>query len=149
MSRLEIILGAILAVSVLFNLGLIIYVRGSIVRLLSISEELGDLQQMIDSFANHLKAIYEMEMFYGDETLGSLVEHAASFGEYLEFLSRDFTFYPGDLLSGGTGAGTAADASKTDDQGVPLPDLFLKPGDKIEINSPQIGSLLSEVVPSK
>lgn len=84
MSRLEIILGAILAVSVLFNLGLIIYVRGSIVRLLSISEELGDLQQMIDSFANHLKTIYEMEMFYGDETLGSLVEHAASFGEYLE-----------------------------------------------------------------
>ena len=76
-------------------------------------------------------------------------EMAFSFGEYLEFLSRDFTFYPGDLLSGGTGAGTAADASKTDDQGVPLPDLFLKPGDKIEINSPQIGSLLSEVVPSK
>ena len=74
---------------------------------------------------------------------------AFSFGEYLEFLSRDFTFYPGDLLSGGTGAGTAADASKTDDQGIPLPELFLKPGDKIEINSQQIGSLLSEVVPSK
>jgi len=84
MSRLEIILGAILAVSVLFNLGLIIYLRGAIIRLLSISEELGDLQQMIDSFANHLKTIYEMEMFYGDETLGTLVEHAASFGEYLE-----------------------------------------------------------------
>jgi hypothetical protein len=84
MSRLEIILSAILALSALFNVGLIIYVRGSIVRLLSISEELGDLQQMIDSFANHTKTIYEMEMFYGDETLASLVEHAASLGEYLE-----------------------------------------------------------------
>jgi len=84
MSRLEIILSAILAVSVIFNIGLIIYVRGAIVRLLSISEELGDLQQMINSFAAHLKTIYEMEMFYGDETLGSLVEHAVSFNEYLE-----------------------------------------------------------------
>ena len=84
MTRLEIILSAILAVSVLLNLGLIVYVRGAIVRLLTISEELGDLQQMINSFAIHLKTIYEMEMFYGDETLGSLVEHAVSFNEYME-----------------------------------------------------------------
>jgi len=84
MTRLEIILSAILAASALLNLGLIIYVRGAIVRLLSISEELGDLQQMINSFAIHLKTIYEMEMFYGDETLKSLVAHAVSFNEYME-----------------------------------------------------------------
>ena len=84
MSRLEIILTAILTFSLLLNVGLIIYVRGVIIRLLSVSEELGDLQQMINSFALHLKPVYEMEMFYGDETLASLVEHAASFNEYLE-----------------------------------------------------------------
>jgi len=32
-----------------------------------------------------------------------------SFGELLEFLSRDFTFVPGDIIFGGTGAGTAQD----------------------------------------
>ena len=32
-----------------------------------------------------------------------------TFGEYLEYLSRDFTLYPGDIISGGTAAGTAAD----------------------------------------
>ena len=84
MSRLEIILTAILTFSLLFNIGLLVYARGVIVRLLSVSEELGDLQQMINSFAVHLKSVYEMEMFYGDETLAGLIEHAVSFNEYLE-----------------------------------------------------------------
>ena len=84
MTRLEIILGAVLLFSVLLNIGLIYYARGTIVRLLSISEELGDLQQMINSFAIHTKSVYELEMFYGDETLNSLLHHAASFNEYLE-----------------------------------------------------------------
>jgi hypothetical protein len=84
MSRLEIILTAILIFSLLLNAGLIVYARGVIVRLLSVSEELGDLQQMINSFAVHLKSVYEMEMFYGDQTLAGLVEHAVSFNEYIE-----------------------------------------------------------------
>ena len=84
MSRLEIILTAILTFSLLFNIGLLVYARGVIVRLLSVSEELGDLQQMINSFAVHLKSVYEMEMFYGDETLAGLIEHAVSFNKYLE-----------------------------------------------------------------
>ena len=83
MSRLEMILTAILTFSLLLNVGLMLYARGVIVRLLSVSEELGDLQQMINSFAVHLKSVYELEMFYGDETLASLLEHAASFNEYL------------------------------------------------------------------
>ncbi|MAG28444.1 hypothetical protein CMI47_23195 [Candidatus Pacearchaeota archaeon] len=84
MTRLEIILSAVLLFSVIFNIGLVIYVKGAIVRLLSISEELGDLQQMINSFANHAKSVYELEMFYGDETLSHLLEHAVSFNEQLE-----------------------------------------------------------------
>ena len=55
MTRLEIILSAVLLFSVLLNIGLIYYARGTIVRLLTISEELGDLQQMINSFAIHAK----------------------------------------------------------------------------------------------
>lgn len=66
---------------------------------------------------------------------------AFKYGEYLEYLSQDFTFYPGDMISGGTGAGTAADSSQTGDDGKPLPERFLKPGDIVDITSPQIGSL--------
>ena len=76
-------------------------------------------------------------------------EMAFSYGEYLEYLSRDFTLYPGDIISGGTGAGTAADSSKIGDDGKPLLDRFLKPGDVVDIISPQIGLLRTEIAVSE
>jgi hypothetical protein len=84
MSRLEIILSAVLAISVLLNVGVFVYARAAITRLLSVSEELGDLQQMVNTFADHLQAVYELESFYGDETLNSLLQHAISFNEQLD-----------------------------------------------------------------
>ena len=84
MSRLEIILSLVLFASTLANVGLILYVRATLLRLLYVSEELGDLQDMINSFANHVKRVYELEMFYGDQTLQALMEHAISFNEQLE-----------------------------------------------------------------
>ena len=69
-----------------------------------------------------------------------------SFGEYLAHLSRDFTFYSGDMITGGTAAGTAADSSDISADGVFAPERFLKPGDRVEIRSPQIGSLETTIV---
>ena len=71
---------------------------------------------------------------------------AFSYGEYMEYLSRDFTFYPGDILSGGTGAGTAADSSQTMDDGMPAPERFLKPGDVVEVKAPAIGTLRNRII---
>lgn len=68
------------------------------------------------------------------------------FAEYIEYLSTDFTFHPGDVISGGTAAGTAADSSPLlPDKSYP-PDRFLKPGDRVEIRSPVIGSLRARIV---
>ena len=69
-----------------------------------------------------------------------------SFAEYLEYLSQDFTFLPGDMLSGGTGAGTAMDSSPRNVEGVSAPDRFLKPGDVVEVSSPQVGVLRNTIV---
>src|SRR5579862_3415197 len=69
-----------------------------------------------------------------------------SFGEYLEYLSRDLTLYPGDLICSGTGEGTAADASPVLADGTQPPDLFLKPGDSVEVKSPAIGTLSARIV---
>ena len=52
--------------------------------LLFVGENLSDLTQMIASYRNHIKVVYEMEMFYGDETLKSLMEHAVSFREQID-----------------------------------------------------------------
>ena len=84
MNRLEIILSAILFLSIIFNIGIFVYARSAITRLLFVSEELGDLQNMIDAFAKHVKSVYELEMFYGDTTLEHLLNHAVSFNEQLE-----------------------------------------------------------------
>jgi 2-keto-4-pentenoate hydratase/2-oxohepta-3-ene-1,7-dioic acid hydratase in catechol pathway len=69
-----------------------------------------------------------------------------SFGEALEFLSSDFTFVPGDVVCGGTAAGTAADKSKRNPDGSLPKDLFLKVGDVVEISSSQIGKMRNKVV---
>ena len=84
MSRLKIILLSILTISALFNIGIFLYARAAILKLLSVSEELGDLQQMTQVFANHLQTVYDLDKFYGDETLENLLEHAISFNEQLE-----------------------------------------------------------------
>jgi len=84
MSRLEIILTLILTISLFFNIGLVAYVRSVLARLLFVSEELGDLQDMVNNFSNHLSDVYSLEMFYGDQTLESLMQHAVSLNEQLE-----------------------------------------------------------------
>jgi len=74
-------------------------------------------------------------------------EMAFNFSEFLEYLSFGLTMYPGDILASGTGPGTAMDSSKKDADGKVLPDLFLQPGDIVEIKSPGIGTLRSKIAP--
>ena len=84
MTRLEIILIAVTTLSILCNVFFFMYTRAILARLLFISEELGDLQDMVDSFAKHLQTVYELDTFYGDQTLQGLLQHAVSFNEQLE-----------------------------------------------------------------
>tara|TARA_B100000161_G_C33294259_1_gene299972 strand:+ start:130 stop:462 length:333 start_codon:yes stop_codon:yes gene_type:complete len=92
MSRLEIILSAFLTFSMLLNIGLFVYARTVVSKLFLISNELVDLGNIVDAFTNHLQSIYEMEMFYGDETLGGLIEHARSFNEQMETFDFIYQF---------------------------------------------------------
>jgi 2-keto-4-pentenoate hydratase/2-oxohepta-3-ene-1,7-dioic acid hydratase in catechol pathway len=68
------------------------------------------------------------------------------FGEVLEYLSRDFTFVPGDVIAGGTSVGTAADQTKRGADGSRPKELFLKVGDAVELSSPGIGVLCNRIV---
>jgi hypothetical protein len=60
------------------------YIRILLSKLLFVGENLSDLTQMIASYRNHIKVVYEMEMFYGDETLQHLMSHTRSLHEVLE-----------------------------------------------------------------
>ena len=84
MSRLEIILACILMLSGGLNVLIFAYARSAITKLLTVSEEIGDLKQMVEKFSEHVSSVYSLDMFYGDETLKYLMEHAASLNEQIE-----------------------------------------------------------------
>jgi acylpyruvate hydrolase len=77
---------------------------------------------------------------------GSTKDMIFSFAEWTEYLSSRYTLAVGDMISGGTCAGTAMDASEYDESGVSDPRLFLKPGDLVEISSPLIGIIRNRIV---
>ncbi len=72
-----------------------------------------------------------------------------NFAEVLAYLSQDFTFVPGDVIAGGTSAGTAADKSRRGPDGKRPLDLFLKIGDTVEVSSSKIGALANKIVASE
>jgi acylpyruvate hydrolase len=72
-----------------------------------------------------------------------------NFAGVLEYLSQDFTFVPGDVIAGGTSAGTAADKSRRGPDGKRPLDLFLKIGDVVEVSSSKIGALSNKIVASE
>lgn len=73
-------------------------------------------------------------------------EMTFSFAEFLAYLSQDFTFHPGDIITLGTGEGTGIDTTKPGPDGRWPKDFFLNPGDTVEVRSEKIGSLVGHVV---
>ena len=92
MMTIEIWLWIALSGSVMMN-GVLIWLSAKQSRKLSyISENVSDLIDIIANYKNHLKKIYEMEMFYGDETLEYLMEHTRSLVGILEEEYGDIIF---------------------------------------------------------
>ena len=74
----------LLALSVLANIFFIWYTRRLLSNLLYVSENLNDLYDEVLSFKNHLNRVYELELFYGDETLKALLRHAKYVAEIFD-----------------------------------------------------------------
>ena len=80
----EIVCIILLAFSISLNLFLIWYGRKLLQDLFYISDNIGALTEEVLLFDNHLKSIHEMEVFYGDETLGDLIRHSNDLIDTLE-----------------------------------------------------------------
>jgi len=61
--------------SVLLNFLLIWFLRGLTIRLVLVSENMSDLVDHLAKYGSNLKSIYDMELYYGDETIKGLVHH--------------------------------------------------------------------------
>lgn len=60
------------------------YVRKLLVKMTLLTELQKETLSEIEEFSEHLKTVYEMETFYGDETLRGLLEHTGSLSESLQ-----------------------------------------------------------------
>jgi len=92
-----ILAGIGLVISVAINLVLIAYVRQNIVKVFIIAEEAAEIFTRLDSFQEHLKTVYEMPTFYGDETLTGLLEHSKALNEFLTKYDQLYSFTQPDL----------------------------------------------------
>jgi len=72
-----------LAFSVSANVFLLWFARKSSGRLTIVASNIDEIMSALENFENHLETLYEMETFYGDETLHSVLMHAKGITEFL------------------------------------------------------------------
>ena len=78
------ILEILLLLSFTINVIFVFYCRWLINSYKILTEDLKQIQVLISDFNSHLNGIYELEMFYGDQTLSSLLEHGKQLINILE-----------------------------------------------------------------
>ncbi|MHA2052054.1 MAG: hypothetical protein ACW99F_00530 [Candidatus Hodarchaeales archaeon] len=81
---IEVWLGIALFFSVIANIFLIWFGREQSQRLTYVSQNLNDLVEIISNYKEHLRKVYSLEMFYGDETLKFLMDHTNAVVKLLE-----------------------------------------------------------------
>ena len=60
------------------------YIRKLLAKVLFVSQNLTDLVDLLTTYRNHLKRVYAMDMFHGDETMKFLIQHTNSLLDVLE-----------------------------------------------------------------
>ena len=80
-----------LFLSATVNVGLIWYIKKFIDKDSNIEDDIVDVVEKIDSFSSHLENIHQLEMYYGDENLQSLMEHSSELVNYfIDFQEKHF-----------------------------------------------------------
>ncbi len=87
-----------LFLSLSFNVILYLYIKQSLSSTLQASEQVSEILTMMDAFRAHLKSVYEMPMFYGDETLSSLLDHTNDMNNFLVQYDSVYSLTQPDLL---------------------------------------------------
>tara|TARA_R110000824_G_scaffold5999_2_gene27550 strand:- start:509 stop:844 length:336 start_codon:yes stop_codon:yes gene_type:complete len=73
----------ILALSIVVNLFLVWYGHLLIRKVLFVSSNTSEVLVAIDRFKEHITGVYELETFYGDETLKALLDHTGDLSTFL------------------------------------------------------------------
>ena len=74
--------------SVVLNVFFVWYVIKLLRRFLSFQDELDEFSLRLEEYHGHIEIIYNLERFYGDETLGNLLRHSKSLVEECQKFQR-------------------------------------------------------------
>ena len=94
MTTLQIII-TFLVVSVALNILALWFIRNILTKLLFVSNNLGEVNDVMLRFTEHLEAVHSMETFYGDQTLQSLLEHSTLVADMLQEFDEIYTIADG------------------------------------------------------
>ena len=81
-------------ISFVVNTFLLYYIRWLLTSFKELQVDVESTETMIKNFVLHIDSIYELEMFYGDETLKLLLDHGKEITEKLSEI--DFLLDPSD-----------------------------------------------------
>lgn len=73
-----------LILSIVGNLFAFWYIRKLLAKILFVSQNLTDLVDLLTTYRNHLQRLFQLEMYYGDETMQFLIKHTKSLLKVLE-----------------------------------------------------------------
>ena len=82
--EISIVMGVALLISVAFNFVLLRLAIWQSRDLADVSDNLGDLVEILKNYGEHLRKVYALDSFYGDETLEFLMQHTNAVREILE-----------------------------------------------------------------
>jgi hypothetical protein len=88
----------LLYTSLLLNLGLIWLVKKVIIRSRDILDDMDNITKFTYDLQLHLQSIYELETFYGDETLRDLIQHMLETNENIEKVQERYSLEEDDEL---------------------------------------------------
>ena len=82
--EISIVIGIALVISIVVNFVLLRLAIWQSRDLANVSDNLGDLVEILENYGEHLRRVYSLDAFYGDETLEFLMEHTRSVRAILE-----------------------------------------------------------------
>ena len=81
----------LLYLSVIANLVLVWFSIKCIKNISEIEEDIDEIMNKTDNFTEHLESVHEMEIYYGDETLQSMIDHSKQLiNDYIDLQSKYF-----------------------------------------------------------
>ena len=80
-----------LFLSILTNIGLGWFIYKILNYQNELEDDLGTLSGEAQDLKLHIKSIYELEMFYGDDTLQSMLEHMNRFSEDVDYYTDKYS----------------------------------------------------------